>query len=43
MDAPEPPVLRDSCAHVLVRRDGHLLEVTITRPEARGATGERGR
>ena len=37
MDAPEPLVLRDSYEHVLVRRDGHLLEVTINRPEARNS------
>lgn len=32
-----PPVLRDDYKHVLVRRDGHLLEVTINRPEARNS------
>jgi acetyl-CoA C-acetyltransferase len=40
MDAlfpPRPPVLRDSYEHVLVRRDGHLLEVTINRPESRNS------
>jgi len=34
---PEPLVLRDRYEHVLVRRDGHLLEVTINRPEARNS------
>ena len=34
---PQPPVLRDSYEHVLVRRDGHLLEVTINRPESRNS------
>jgi acetyl-CoA C-acetyltransferase len=33
----EPLVLRDRYEHVLVRRDGHLLEVTINRPEARNS------
>ena len=40
MDAlfpPEPAVLRDRYEHVLVRRDGHLLEVTINRPESRNS------
>ncbi|MGW0948908.1 acetyl-CoA acetyltransferase [Streptomyces sp. NPDC002623] len=33
---PTPPlVLRDSYEHITVRRDGHLLEVTIDRPEVR--------
>jgi acetyl-CoA C-acetyltransferase len=32
-----PAVLRDRYEHVLVRRDGHLLEVTINRPEARNS------
>jgi acetyl-CoA C-acetyltransferase len=32
-----PLVLRDRYEHVLVRRDGHLLEVTINRPEARNS------
>jgi acetyl-CoA C-acetyltransferase len=32
-----PAVLRDDYEHVLVRRDGHLLEVTINRPEARNS------
>jgi acetyl-CoA C-acetyltransferase len=34
---PEPPVLREAYEHVLVRRDGHLLEVTINRPESRNS------
>jgi acetyl-CoA C-acetyltransferase len=34
---PEPLVLRDRYEHVLVRRDGHLLEVTINRPAARNS------
>ncbi len=35
---PSPPaVLHDRYDHVLVRRDGHLLEVTINRPEVRNA------
>ena len=34
---PEPAVLRDRYEHVLVRRDGHLLEVTINRPESRNS------
>jgi len=34
---PEPLVLRDRYEHVLVRRDGHLLEVTINRPEVRNS------
>jgi acetyl-CoA C-acetyltransferase len=34
---PQPLVLRDRYEHVLVRRDGHLLEVTINRPEARNS------
>jgi acetyl-CoA C-acetyltransferase len=33
----EPLVLRDRYEHVLVRRDGHLLEVTINRPQARNS------
>ncbi|GGN23073.1 acetyl-CoA acetyltransferase [Streptomyces fuscichromogenes] len=33
---PTPPlVLRESYEHIAVRRDGHLLEVTINRPEVR--------
>ncbi|MDT7565321.1 MAG: acetyl-CoA C-acetyltransferase [Pseudonocardiales bacterium] len=34
---PRAPVLREAYEHVLVRRDGHLLEVTINRPDARNA------
>ncbi len=34
---PEPAVLRDRYEHVLVRRDGHLLEVTINRPGVRNS------
>ena len=34
---PRPAVLRDDYEHVKVRRDGHLLEVTIDRPQARNA------
>jgi acetyl-CoA C-acetyltransferase len=34
---PAPAVLREAYEYVLVRRDGHLLEVTINRPEARNA------
>jgi len=40
MDAlfpPRTPAFRDDYEHVTVRRDGHLLEVTINRPEARNA------
>ncbi|WP_202126038.1 enoyl-CoA hydratase-related protein [Actinomadura physcomitrii] len=32
-----PPVLRDDYKHILVRRDGHLLEITINRPEVRNS------
>jgi len=32
-----PAVLRERYDHILVRRDGHLLEVTINRPEARNS------
>jgi acetyl-CoA C-acetyltransferase len=32
-----PAALREEYEHVLVRRDGHLLEVTINRPEQRNA------
>ncbi|MFC9057173.1 acetyl-CoA acetyltransferase [Streptomyces sp. NPDC057074] len=32
-----PPVLREDYEFVTVRRDGHLLEVTINRPEARNS------
>ncbi|MDF3312135.1 acetyl-CoA acetyltransferase [Rhodococcus sp. T2V] len=31
------PCLRDNYEHVLVRRDGHVLEVTINRPEQRNS------
>ena len=34
---PEPAVLHDRYEYVLVRRDGHLLEVTINRPDARNS------
>ncbi|WP_328475759.1 acetyl-CoA acetyltransferase [Actinoplanes sp. NBC_00393] len=34
---PGPAVLKDRYEHILVRRDGHLLEVTINRPEARNS------
>ncbi|MEP7024835.1 MAG: acetyl-CoA acetyltransferase, partial [Actinomycetota bacterium] len=34
---PQPAVLRDRYEHVLVARDGHLLEVTINRPAARNS------
>ncbi|HWN36309.1 MAG TPA: acetyl-CoA acetyltransferase [Pseudonocardia sp.] len=34
---PRPAVLREAYEHVQVRRDGHLLEVTINRPAARNA------
>ncbi len=34
---PRPPGLREQYQHVVVRRDGHLLEVTINRPEAGNA------
>ncbi len=34
---PRPLVLRDRYEYVLVRRDGHLLEVTINRPEVRNS------
>jgi acetyl-CoA C-acetyltransferase len=34
---PRPASLRDDYQHVLVRRDGHLLEVTINRPDTRNA------
>ncbi|HWC84795.1 MAG TPA: acetyl-CoA acetyltransferase [Pseudonocardiaceae bacterium] len=32
-----PTVLRDNYEHVLVRRDGHLLEITINRPDQRNS------
>ncbi|OLT38474.1 acetyl-CoA acetyltransferase [Saccharomonospora sp. CUA-673] len=34
---PRPPALREAYEHVLVRRDGHVLEVTINRPDARNS------
>jgi acetyl-CoA C-acetyltransferase len=34
---PEPLVLRDRYDYVLTRRDGHLLEVIINRPESRNS------
>ncbi|MER6816220.1 acetyl-CoA acetyltransferase [Spirillospora sp. NPDC000708] len=34
---PRPAVLRDDYEHVLVRRDGHLLEITINRPDVRNS------
>lgn len=34
---PQPLVLKDRYDHVLTRRDGHLLEVTINRPEVRNS------
>ncbi|GIF26714.1 acetyl-CoA C-acetyltransferase [Actinoplanes tereljensis] len=34
---PEPAVLRDRYEHILIKRDGHLLEITINRPEARNS------
>ncbi|MDY6808735.1 MAG: acetyl-CoA acetyltransferase [Actinomycetota bacterium] len=34
---PTAPAFRSSYEHVEVRRDGHLLEVTINRPDARNA------
>src|SRR6185312_7768605 len=34
---PAPLVLRDRYDHVLTRRDGHVLEVTINRPESRNS------
>ncbi|MBK1789101.1 acetyl-CoA acetyltransferase [Prauserella cavernicola] len=34
---PRPPGFRESYEHVLVRRDGHVLEVTINRPQARNS------
>ncbi len=34
---PRPLVLRESYEHVLVRRDGHLLEITINRPQVRNS------
>ncbi len=40
MDAqfpPRPAALRDDYEHVLVHRDGHVLEVTINRPDVRNS------
>jgi acetyl-CoA C-acetyltransferase len=34
---PQPAVLRERYEHILVERKGHLLEVTINRPEARNS------
>jgi acetyl-CoA C-acetyltransferase len=34
---PEPPALRESYEHVQIKRNGHLLEVTINRPESRNS------
>ncbi|GAA1733259.1 acetyl-CoA acetyltransferase [Nonomuraea bangladeshensis] len=34
---PRAAVLRDDYEHVLVRRDGHVLEVTINRPDSRNS------
>jgi enoyl-CoA hydratase/carnithine racemase len=34
---PPPTDLRESYEHIQVRRDGHLLEVTIDRPESRNS------
>ena len=34
---PAPAVFREAYEHVLLRRDGHLLEVTINRPESRNS------
>jgi acetyl-CoA C-acetyltransferase len=34
---PDPLVLRDRYDYVLTRRDGHLLEVTINRPDSRNS------
>lgn len=34
---PRPKVLRENYEHVLVRRDGHLLEITINRPDVRNS------
>lgn len=34
---PRAKVLREDYEHVLVRRDGHLLEITINRPDARNS------
>ncbi len=32
-----PPAFRERYEHTLLRRDGHLLEITINRPDARNA------
>lgn len=37
LQAKQPPALRDDYANCLVRREGHLLEVTINRPDARNS------
>jgi acetyl-CoA C-acetyltransferase len=37
MGPTEPLVLREAYEHVLVHRDGHLLEITINRPQARNS------
>jgi len=34
---PDPPSLRGQYQHVLVHRSGHLLEITINRPQARNS------
>src|SRR6185369_799224 len=34
---PQPAVFRERYEHILVERKGHLLEVTINRPEARNS------
>ncbi|MEV5303216.1 enoyl-CoA hydratase-related protein [Amycolatopsis methanolica] len=34
---PRAPGFRDDYEHILVRRDGHLLEVTINRPDSRNS------
>jgi acetyl-CoA C-acetyltransferase len=34
---PRPAVLREDYEHVLVRRDGHVLEVTVNRPDSRNS------
>lgn len=35
--SPEPAVLRDRYEHVLGRRNDHVLEVTVNRPEVRNS------
>lgn len=37
LNPPKPPVLRDDYEYAKAERDGHLLIVTINRPEARNA------